>query len=191
MKSVCLSPSSEAELEIRNRVFIFSWCYPCLYKYVNAVIDIFFSNNSITIKERDPLFMTAIAKHLLRRRSRLLRKNQVEAASSLSTRINRIITQNNTITFERTQRGSRELWNEVNRLRAASGTDNLSLDGVPAASLNQHHGHISKDEHYSAPYLKSAVVDSSKETEDVFTTWKCLQVWGHSHRPPKSWPSGF
>src|ERR1043165_1984844 len=64
--------------------------FEAFYDYINAVTDLYFPNKSITNKEKDPPFMTPIVKHLIRKRNKLLKKNKMEAASSLSERINRI-----------------------------------------------------------------------------------------------------
>src|SRR5688572_4746927 len=79
--------------------------FEAFYTFIDAIVDIYFPTKSITIKEKDPHFMTPIVKHLIRRRNKLLRKNRVEAASAISTRINRLITRSNATTFERVKRG--------------------------------------------------------------------------------------
>ena len=166
--------------------------FGAFYTFINAVFDLYFPLKSITIKDKDPPFLTPVIKYLLRKRNKLLKQNRVEVASALSKRINNLITRRNTLTFERFKRGSRELWAEVNRLRGAGRGKTLISDcSVTATSLNQHFGFISTDKHYSAPLIKSTVVDSTKMFVDEFTTYKLLASTRRTATGPDGLPFWF
>lgn len=128
--------------------------FDAFYAFMPAVCDAFFPVKTITIKDKDPPFMTPVIKHLLRRRNKLFRQGRAEAATALAVRINSLMTSRNTRMFERTKRGSRELWNCVNKLRGNRQHNVQTNSNISADSLNLHYGKISSDSDYSPPPRK-------------------------------------
>ena len=133
------------------------------YTFINAVFDLYFPIRHIVVKDKDPSYMTPVIKYLLRKRNNMLRRKRGEAAAALTKRINTMITRCNSTSLERFQRGTRELWSEVNWIRGvgrstAPPTDSNVTAEIPE-SLNQYFGGISQDAHHTPPLCKSTAVD--------------------------------
>src|SRR5688572_17595471 len=94
------------------------------YTQIMTAVDLFFPVRKTTVRTRDPPYMTPHLKLLLRRRNRLFRSGQHEAASALADRIQKVITKTNASSFEGLRRGSRKLWTEVRRLRSGCANRN-------------------------------------------------------------------
>jgi len=62
------------------------------YSVALNLLDTFYPESSVTITSRDPSYMTAHVKAMLRRKNRLMRKGQGEEASALARRIGNEIT---------------------------------------------------------------------------------------------------
>ena len=116
-------------------------------------LSIYSQKINITIRTRDPSYMTRCLKLLLRRRYRLFRHGQSRAASALADRNQNIITKNNASSFEGLRRWSEKLWTEVRRLRTGCTTnsDQRHNTNINDESFNTHYNKISTDDLYSGP----------------------------------------
>ena len=158
--------------------------FDAFYTFISAVYDTFFPVKSITIREKEPPFMTPVIKHLLRRRNKLFQQGRTEAASALSERINNLITRRNTLMFEKTKRGSRELWSCVNRLRGENREHTLADSNITASSLNQHYATISTDQDYTPPLCKLTVTDTTKPFFEEYSIFQMLEAIGQTAAGP-------
>ena len=116
-----------------------------LYHHWLVVLEKFFpmQHLTVTIRSKEPEFVTPFIKVVLRRRSKLLRRGCHEAAAaSVSARINSCIVKRNAVSFDGLGRGSRELWAEVNRLRRPRQEVARSCG---RSDLNRHYVGLSTD----------------------------------------------
>jgi len=82
------------------------------YSVVLNLLDTFFPESSVTITSRDPSYMTAHVKAMLRRKNRLImRKGRGEETSDLARRIGNEITRHTTqLSLVHENVDSREMW---------------------------------------------------------------------------------
>jgi len=123
------------------------------------LLDTFYPESSvITITSRDPPYMTAHVKAMLRRKNRLMRKGQVDEASALARRIGNEITGLTKIQMSLVREGvdCREMWACVRRLTGKSQNFDR-VEGITAESF------------YIPPALKQTV---SIPNNDSVTEWR-------------------
>ena len=125
------------------------------YEKALFLLDHFYPLHQITVTNRDPSFVTPCIKGLLRRRNKLMRKGAVLAADSLSKRIGTIISEHNHRTFSHTQRGTKELWEQVRKVTGRDDHRQNALKQVTVEQLNKHFATISTDPDYKSPQPKS------------------------------------
>jgi len=65
------------------------------YTLANGLLDIFYPTKTITVTSRDPTFITARIKGMLRHKNRLMRAGRTEKASAIAKRIGKCITSRN------------------------------------------------------------------------------------------------
>ena len=82
--------------------------FDTFYTMALGMLDAFYPVKSITVSNRDPVFVTPEIKSLLRKINKLRRSGKIEAANSLSEKISKIIIRRNSDTFSKTPRGSRK-----------------------------------------------------------------------------------
>ena len=73
--------------------------FDIFYSTILTATDDIFPIKKITIKDRDPPYMTPFLKHLLRKRNRLFRRGHSAAAAAVADRINQSILKSNTVSF--------------------------------------------------------------------------------------------
>ena len=145
------------------------------YSVAFLLLDYFYPVHTVSITSRDPPYVTAYIKAMLRQKNRLMRKGRIEEASALAQRIGKAITkrtrsQLSSIAYDI---DSKELWSCVRRLTGKKQSKQCA-EGITAESLNEHYSKISTDDNYSAPQLKHTV---SKFDTKYLTEWqvfKCL-----------------
>jgi hypothetical protein len=90
------------------------------YVLLQSVLDTFYPTKSITITESDPKFVTPEIKSLLRKRSRIARTGHVEKANAISSKINSLITKQNSRRLTGLNRNNpitaKEVWDAVRKL---------------------------------------------------------------------------
>jgi len=152
------------------------------------LLDTFYPESSITITSRDPPYMTAHVKAMLRRKNRLMRKGRVDEASALAQRIGNEITRLTKTQMSLVHEGvdSREMWACVRRLSGKSQNFDR-VEGIKAESLNDHYSQISTNSNYIPPVFKQTV---SILNNDSVTEWRVFKV-GHAsiNSLRARWPS--
>ena len=121
--------------------------FDIFYVHISAMFDNFYPMKTITTTSRDPPFITPEIKVLLRRKNRLMRNNQIQAANAIAKQIHNKIQAQNAATFS--CKDTKELWQCVNRVtgktkQAAHGTSG----SINANLLNSHYARISTNPHY-------------------------------------------
>src|SRR6218665_3686969 len=120
------------------------------YSIIHSAIDKFFPMQHLTIRRKEPAFMTPFIKVLLRRRNKLLKRGRHEAAAAVSLRNNSCIVRRNAVSFDGLERGSRKLWTDVKRLRRPRN-DTHGCGGLTADDFNRHYAALSTDHQYVRP----------------------------------------
>ena len=129
--------------------------FDTFYTMALGMLDAFYPVKSITVSNRDPVFVTPEIKSLLRKINKLRRSGKIEAANSLSEKMSKIIIRRNSDTFSKTPRGSRELWERVNKITGKSKiSQGVSQSSINADSLNAHYASMSTDIGYETPVTK-------------------------------------
>ena len=121
------------------------------YTTMETALDRFFPLSQVTIRDKDPPYMTPYIKY--QKRCKLLRKHRFEKATTIAARINKAISLKNSESFVGLERGSRRLWTEVRRLRDGDnpGMVSANIGSITASSLNLHYMNISTDPDYVPP----------------------------------------
>ena len=88
-----------------------------------------------------------------------MKKGNLSQAASITNRIKNIIINTNYSTLKNSRRGSKAMWNTVNKLRgkATHSTTNCS-NNLDADSLNKYFASMSTTTTYVEPLLKSTVI---------------------------------
>jgi hypothetical protein len=129
-----------------------------LYSVMLGLLNWFYPERTITVTSRDPAYVTADIKALLRRKNRLMRNGRVEEAGSVATRIGMIIRRRNSVKLRCVdmRSGSTEVWAKVRQLTKGQPSTSVVPAGVTADSLNQHYASISADTSYESPKRKAS-----------------------------------
>ena len=81
-----------------------SWCwleesFTKFYEIILLMLNDFYPLKTITLSNRDPYFVTPYLKSLLRKRNKLMKRNKIEAANALASKIGKFIARSNAETF--------------------------------------------------------------------------------------------
>jgi hypothetical protein len=165
--------------------------FSSFYIFMKDALDLFFPIKRITIKSRDPPYMTPYLKHLLRRKNHLHRHGRLAAAEALATRINHLIARNNETTFDCLARGSRRLWSEVRRLRGGARECPVLDSKITADSLNLHYSKTSTDQQYEMPTKKATVASDDAVFLEEYQVFRALSSARGVSVGPDGLPSWF
>ena len=125
------------------------------YEIALNMLDSFYPMKSITMSNHDPGFVTPEIKSLLRRRNKLRRTNKMEEVNAISKQISKIIVRQNSKTFAKTPRGSKELWERVNKITGkAKASQGVGPGSINAENLNAYYASMSTDDQYDVPVCK-------------------------------------
>ena len=69
------------------------------YKIISVLLNDFYPLKTITLSNRDPYFVTPYIKSLLRKRNKLMKQNNIEAANAITNKIGKFIARSNAETF--------------------------------------------------------------------------------------------
>ena len=145
------------------------------YEQFLAMLDKFYPTRLITITNRDPPFITPEIKVLLRRKNKLMKMNQIEAANAIAKQIHDKIQSRNAATFANPCKDTKELWNRVNRVTGKTKqAPKVSTPGISAELLNTHYAKISTDPNYVEPAKKLTCVDKGVPLIEEFQIFKML-----------------
>ena len=132
--------------------------FDLFYDKINLLLNRFYPQKSITLSSRDPPFINAEIKFLLRKKNKLVRKNKIEAANAISQTIRNKITKINSATFSNPCKGPKELWDKVNKITGRTDQNNTNIyNDFTADQLNEHYSRISTDSDYEQPIRKQTV----------------------------------
>ena len=130
---------------------------------------------TVTIRPRDPPYMTPYIKFLIRKRNTLYRRHKFEAADALAARIGANIVKSNSSSFQGLERGSRKLWDEVRRLTEGRRDLHPCTSQVSSTSLNNHYQAVSTDANYIKPSPKITVTDEDQINIDEYFVFRSLE----------------
>src|SRR6202000_1272788 len=133
-------------------------CADAFYKIVNSLLDSYYPSTFITLTNQDPTFITPEIKSLLRKKNSLMRKGKTEHANAIATKIGTIVVRNNAskLSYIKPSDGTKDLWNEVNRLTKKGQNNNQSSSSTfHSVTLNSHYAAISSGNNYIEPRRKA------------------------------------
>ena len=142
------------------------------YEKALFLLNYFYPLHQITLSNRDPSFVTPCIKGLLRKRNKLMRKGAVLAAESLSKRIGTKISEHNRCTFSHSQRGTKELWDQVRKVTGREDGRQDALKQVTVEQLNHHFATISTDPEYKLPQPKL----TAATPQQLFTEYRVFRM---------------
>ena len=126
------------------------------YEIVNYLMNTFFPVKRITVTNKDPEYMTAELKSMLRKKNRLMRKGKIEEADAVTCKIGNLVAKDNASRLKSLETNDNKgLWKEVNGIiKKDGGGQNYYDIGITANDLNVHYAATSTDMEYEAPRKK-------------------------------------
>lgn len=119
---------------------------------IDKLIEQCIPTRTVTMRPRDPDFITPAIKLLLRKRNRLRRGGKFIEADALATKLNVLIRDVRSRRLDKmADASSKQLWAEVKGQRVVGGSNNYLLEDVDA--VNWHFASISFDDHYVPPCM--------------------------------------
>ena len=100
-------------------------------------------------------------------KNKLLKKNKIEKVSALNQRIGKLIIFKNTQYLSTCKRGTRELWEKVNRLRGKIRGPDSNNENINSELLNSHYAAISTDNEYKTPAVKTTGNDALQVIDET------------------------
>src|SRR6218665_1808079 len=133
------------------------------YDTIHSRLNEFYPIRTITTTSRDPDYITPEIKFLLRRRNTAMRRNRVEAAAALTSRIGRLIEKQNSRSFSDINRaaGTKQLWSAVRNLNDKRDTADSEMP-FTAAELNDFFAASSTDSEYQQPIRKTTAMPNAQ-----------------------------
>lgn len=147
------------------------------YTLANGLLDIFYPTKTITVTSRDPTFITARIKGMLRHKNRLMRAGRTEKASAIAKRIGKCITSRNRrrLCSDGRKIEAKDMWAAVRQLTGHRQVP-AAIEGVNAQSLNDHYASISNDPDYTPPRHKYS---ASPSASDYISEWRVFCALDH------------
>ena len=123
------------------------------------LLDRFYPETNITIRARDPAYMTPSIKSKLRKKNKLMHRGRIEEADQISKRIGIEIVKSNSVCLKAVdnKNSSKDLWAAVKRLTNREHGEVIA-ENVDASIFNSHYANISSDLNYTQPLLKLTAV---------------------------------
>jgi len=134
------------------------------YTMATGLLNIFYPTKTITMSSRDPAFITARIKGMLRHKNRLMRAGRLEQASAIAKRVGKCITSRNKKLLNREGRQieAKDMWAAVRQLTGRRRAPAV-IEGINAQALNEHYASISTDPDYVTPRRKYSACSSSSD----------------------------
>ena len=168
----------------------FQECFDYFYDVITKALNDYFSMKLCTISNRDPPYITAEVKSLLRTKNHLMHSGKIELASALGTKIGTLIARYNSTRLTQAP-DSVNLWDEVRRLTGSTKA-HIFPESLNASVLNAHYTVISSEPQYRSPCPKSGCNKHEDmvliEEPSVFHLWDKLQ---RTASGPDNLPSWF
>jgi len=111
------------------------------------LLDRFYPERTITVRSRDPDYVTPYINAQLRKKNRLMRAGRVEEAGAIAERIGKDIVKCNRTRLQKydSRVDAKDMWAAVRQLTGHKQEQTVDVDGVDAAILNSHYARISTD----------------------------------------------
>jgi len=140
-----------------------------------------YPEQTVTVTSRDPDYITAEIKSMLRHKNRLMRKGRVEKASALADRIGKLITKRSKSRLTRISHRTdvKDMWAAVRQVTGRC-QDTAAVDGVSAESLNAHYANISTDANYQAPLHKLSAAAYGEQIVNESQVFRVLDSLRHT-----------
>jgi hypothetical protein len=141
-----LQPSSDTQSEFDQ-----------FYTKATEFLNQFYPERTITIKSRDPEYITPELKAKLRRKNRLMQAGRVEEACALAQQIGKELKRQSKSHLCKVDGKSdaKDMWEEVRRL-TGHRSEVGDVPGINAVTLNSHYAAISSDTSYQQPLHKQS-----------------------------------
>ena len=173
----------------------FNLLYENLYFYLNK----HFPERNVTLTSRDPYFISAYTKSLLRKKNKHMRAGKIEAANALSNKINVQISKTiaNSFTNLSQNTDQHNFWKKISEIRGTkSGNfDNSTPSSNPtisSESLNNHYSLVSTDRQYEEPPLKETCSPSlATSLVSPMSTYHLLNNLGRTAAGPDNIPAWY
>ena len=138
----------------------------------------FYPERTITVTSRDPDYITAETKALLRRKNRLMRS---EEASAVAKRIGENITKKCRARLNKINGrvNPKRMWDAVRMVTGRKQKAPL-VEGMTAVSLNQHCVQISTDSSYQEPSYKDTACQQHDDCQ-YMTEWRMFNTLDNLH----------
>lgn len=129
------------------------------YNVAYGLLDQFYPERTITVRSRDPEYITPYVKSLLRKKNSLMRAGRVEKAGAIARRVGKEITKHNRTRLQKYngRADAKDMWAAVRQLTGRHQAP-LIPNGIDADCLNRHYANISTDKEYVQPPVKSTAV---------------------------------
>ena len=125
------------------------------YEIVNYLMNTFFPVKRVTVTNKDPEYMTAELKSMLRKKNRLMRRGKIEEADAVACKIGNLVAKDNASRLKSLETNDNKgLWKEVNKIIKKDGGGQDYDIGITANDLNVHYAATSTDMEYEAPRKK-------------------------------------
>lgn len=143
------------------------------YDSAIALLNRHFPERCVTLTSRDPPFVTPYVKLLLREKQKLTKREKVEAANAIASKIQKAITNFNCHSLNSVNGISNtgEMWQKVNEFNGKSRKQQ-TVEGISASVLNKHYAAISSDLNYQQPNVKSTCLPQA--ACDWLTPWSVM-----------------
>jgi hypothetical protein len=130
------------------------------YSVALGLLNWFYPERMITVRSRDPAYITPRIKSLLRKRNRLMRAGRIEKAGAIARRVGKEITKHNRTRLQKYngQVDAKDMWAAVRQLTGRQQQSAIP-DNIDADRLNRHYANISTDRAYVQPPVKLTVME--------------------------------
>lgn len=162
--------------------------------YLEALgkLDLIYPIRVATMTSADPRFLTAEAKHLLRKKNRLMRSGRLEEASAIARKVGKLIEKVNRRHLSNLDHrtGLVELWQsvrQVTRPRSDTHSDDITLT---ADAINEHYAAVSTDSCYVEPPFR-LTAHNNRSTFTELRTFNILDRLHHTAEGDDKLPAWY
>ena len=129
------------------------------YNVALGLLDQFYPEKTISVKSRDPEYITPLIKSLLRKKKKLMRGGRVEKAGVIARWVGKEIVKYNRTRLQKFNGrvDAKDMWAAVRHLTGRQQQP-VTPDGIDADCLNKHYADISTDRAYVQPPAKLTVI---------------------------------
>ena len=145
------------------------------YNVTLGLLDQFYLEKMITIRSRDPEYITPFIKSLLRKKNKLMRAGHVEKAGAIARRVGKEIVKYNRTRLQKFNGrvDAKDMWAAVRQLTGRRQQP-VTADGIDADCLNKHYADISTDKAYVQPPAKLIAIQD--RAFDWITEYRMFRI---------------